>query len=351
MSVTRIEAEPREERVQREFADNPVLVRLRRGGRVESQHRGAWVWVDSAGTVLEGAGEWDFPVFARSSVKAFQALPLLETGAAERFGLDEAELALALASHNAEEQHTSRVRDLLGRLGLSVAALRCGPQPPGDPEARRALAERGEEPSALHNNCSGKHAGFLALALHLGVDPARYLDPESPGQRLVRQALLELTGTAPAELSTAVDGCSAPTFRLPLARLAVGFARLANPSGLAPGRRRACEAMLRAVERHPELIAGRYQRICTEIARLGGGRLFPKIGGEAVYGLGVRGMDRGLAIKMDGGSQRGLHALLVRLLERFELLPPEGIAALEGWRARTLTNWAGLEVGSTEVLA
>ncbi len=351
MNGIRIEAAPREERVQKEFADNPVLVRLRRGSYVESQHRGAWVLVDSSGSVVDGAGEWEFPVFARSSIKSFQALPLLETGAAERFGYTEAELALALASHNAEEQHTTRVRALLERLGLDVRALRCGPQPPGDPEARRELARQGAEPTPLHNNCSGKHAGFLALALHLGVDPARYLDPASEGQRLVRRAVADLTGAGEGQLTDAIDGCSAPTFRLPLVRLATGFARLANPAGLEPARRRACEQMLRAVEHHPELIAGRHQRICTEIARASGGRLFPKIGGEAVYGIGVRGADLGLAIKMDGGATRGLHALLVRLLERFELLPKGQLAELAHWQERTLTNWAGLEVGSTEVLA
>jgi L-asparaginase II len=351
MNGSTVEIALREGRVHKEFADNPVLVRLRRGAHVESQHRGAWVLVDSAGAVLDGAGEWDFPVFARSSVKSFQALPLLETGAGERFAYSEAELALALASHNAEEQHTSRVRALLERLGLDSCALQCGPQPPGDPAARRALAERGEEPTALHNNCSGKHAGFLALALHLGGGPERYLDPRSESQRLVRKAVLEITGTPTDELGDAIDGCGAPTFRLPLTRIATGFARIANPSGLPPERRRACEAMLRAVEHHPELIAGRHQRICTELARLSGGRLFPKIGGEAVYGVGVRGLDRGLAIKMDGGSARGLHALLVRLLERFELLDADGIRSLETWRARTLMNWGGLPVGSTEVLA
>lgn len=351
MNGTKIEAAPREERVQKEFADNPVLVRLRRGAHVESQHRGAWVLVDSGGGVLDGAGEWDFPVFARSSVKSFQALPLLETGAAERFGYSEAELALALASHNAEEQHTTRVRELLTRLGLTPAALQCGPQPPSDPTARRALAARGEEPTSLHNNCSGKHAGFLALALHLGVDPARYLDPASESQRLVRRAVMELTGTPAAELTDAVDGCSAPTFRMPLTRIATGFARIANPAGLSPARRRACEAMVRAATHHPELLGGRHQRICTELARIGDGRLFPKIGGEAVYGVGLVGKDRALAIKMDGGSTRGLHALLVRLLERFDFLSANELAGLETWRARTLTNWAGIEVGATEVLA
>ena len=334
-----------------EYPDHPVLVRVRRGEHVESQHRGSWVLVDDAGTVLDGDGDVEFPVFARSSVKSLQALPLLETGAAERFGYTEAELALALASHNAEPIHTEAVAALLARLGLGEDDLQCGPQPPGDPETRARRLVAGLPPRRIDNNCSGKHAGFLALALHLGVPVERYLDPESEGQRLVRAAVLETSGTREDELYVAVDGCSAPTFRLPLARLATAFARVANPDGLPPARRRACEAMHRAVDRHPELIAGNHGRICTDLARVGRGRLFPKIGGEAVYGIGIRGARRGLAVKIDDGNTRGLHALVVRLLERFEFLDRDALLALERWRERTVRNWAGLPVGATEVLA
>lgn len=332
------------------FPENPVLVQVWRGGAVESQHRGAWVVVDAAGSVVEGAGAFDAPIYTRSAVKCLQALPLIETGAAERFAYDDAELAVAISSHNAEAQHTERVLGVLGRLGLEVRHLQCGPQPPGDPAARAELKERGERFTSLHNNCSGKHAGFLALARHLGVPVERYLDPESAGQRLVRRALVDVSGVRDEDVTIAIDGCSAPTFRMPLVGLATAYARVANPSGLAPARRAACERMLGAVERFPELLAGKHERICTDLSRTTRGRLFPKIGAEAVYAIGVRGEGRGLAIKIDDGGARALHAVIVALLRRFRFASTEELAALEEWEERRLSNWAGLEVGRTEVL-
>jgi L-asparaginase II len=333
------------------YPDNPVLVRIHRGGAVESQHRGAWVVMDDSGAVIEGRGTWKGPVFTRSSVKCMQALPLLETGAAKRFALTDPEVALCLASHNAEPCHTSVVAGLLARLGLSVRDLKCGAQPPGDPDARNALRERGESPTALHNNCSGKHTGFLALALHLGVPVASYIQPDSAGQLLVRKAVLELTGISTAELGTATDGCSAPTFRMPLQALATAFARVSNPSGLSRERRAACERMLGAVAAHPHLIAGHHQRIDTDIARVTRGRLFPKIGGEAVYAIGVRGAGRGLALKIDDGSSRALHAVVIDLLRRFAFATADELASLATWEEKRLRNWAGLDVGHTEVVA
>ncbi len=333
------------------WPENPVLARIWRDRHVESQHRGAWVLVDPAGGVVDGAGDASHPVFARSSIKSLQALPLLESGAADRFGYGEDELALALASHNGEPCHTERVARILARLGLQTSHLQCGPQPPGDSEAREALVRSGAAPSALHNNCSGKHAGFLALALHLSVDPARYLDPESASQELVRTAVGEMAGTEPGELTSAVDGCSAPTFRLPLVRLATAITRVANPEGLAASRRAACERMTRAVAAWPELIAGTRKRLCTDLARASGGRLFPKVGGEAVYVVGVRGAGRGLAVKIDDGSSRGLAAVVVELCRRLGYLSTAESEALEAWRERSLKNWAGREVGRVEVVA
>jgi L-asparaginase II len=332
------------------YPQNPVLVEIWRGEAVESQHRGAWVLCDSSGTAIDGVGSWRVPVFTRSSVKSLQALPLLETGAAERFAYTDAEVALALSSHNGEPCHTEPVAALLDRLGLSVEDLQCGAQVPGDPDTRNRLRAGGKQPSALHNNCSCKHAGFLALALHLDVPVADYLRPDSAGQRQIQQAVAEVCGVAEHDMYVAVDGCSAPTFRMPLSSLATAFARVTNPSGLPQQRRAACERMTRAVADHPHLIAGHHQRICTDIARVTHGRLFPKIGGESVYAIGVRGADRALAIKIDDGGPRGLHALIVDLLRRFGFATGEECAALERWEEKRLKNWAGLEVGHTRVV-
>lgn len=328
----------------------PVLVRCYRGAHVESEHRASWVLTDAVGSVLEAAGDPEGRHFMRSATKSLQALPLFETGAAERYALGPEETALALASHNAEACHQEVVRRVLERVGLGVDALDCGAQRPGDPQAQRALEAAGEAPSALHNNCSGKHAGFLALARHLGEDPAGYLDPACGSQQLVRAAVREMTGLEDEAIDVAVDGCSAPTFRFALRGLATAFARVANPEGLATPRREACERMLDAVAAHPVLIAGSHKRICTDIARVTGGRLFPKIGAEGVYGIGVRGGDRGLAIKMQDGAWRGLYPLILHLLRRFALASEDELEALSSWAAGPLHNWAGREVGRVEVV-
>ena len=332
------------------YPHNPVVVRVLRAGVVESVHRGAWCLVDSSGTVLEGEGAWREPYFVRSSIKSIQALPLCETGAAERFGFDDAELALALASHSGEACHTERVGATLERLGFGPEHLLCGVHPPNDPAVRRALTAAGEKPSALHNNCSGKHAGFLALARHLDVAPQDYLAPTSAGQTLVRDALAALTGASVDDLVPGIDGCSAPTYRVPLDGLATAFARITNPDGLGAERARHFERMTAAVASHPVLVAGSHKRIDTDLLQATGGRLFPKIGAEAVHAIGVRGGDRALAIKIDDGGLRGLHALVLALLERLGLASGDELATLERWRDPVLKNHAGHEVGRIEAV-
>lgn len=331
--------------------EDPVLVRLWRGDFVESQHRGAWCLVDATGDLLGGGGSVDHPFFARSSVKSLQALPLIEQGAAQAFGIGDEELSLALASHNAEDCHTSKVGELLERLDLSVSDLQCGAHRPGDYEVARALANAGEEPTALHNNCSGKHAGFLALSQHLGAPPAEYLAPDGEVQRLVRSAIADMCDMKAEEMTRGVDGCSAPTYRIPLRSLALAFARVADPSGLAPERRAACELMTSAVAKHPVLIAGSRGRLCTELSRVTGGRLFPKIGAEGVYAIGDCESGKALTVKIDDGGKRALHAVVIELLRRSEMLSAPEHQALESWVHKDLVNHAGIKVGKTEVLA
>lgn len=328
----------------------PVQVRVWRGEHVESEHRGAWVLADTDGRIVEQGGSAGLPVWARSTVKALQVLPLLETGAAEACELRESELALACASHNAEPQHTERVRRLLERIDLGVDDLQCGSQPPGDPDVRQALRAAGGKPTALHNNCSGKHAGFLALSRHLQAAPEAYLDPAGEVQRRVRTAVAEMCSVDEEQIPLATDGCSAPTFRLPLDRMATAFARVANPEGLDADRARACERVQAAVARYPELIAGRYKRICTDLVRVSEGRLFAKVGAEGVYVIGVRGAGVGLAVKLSDGQGRGLFPLVVDLCERFGWLKGAALDELDRWRAGDLTNWSGRTVGRTEVL-
>jgi L-asparaginase II len=345
-----VDAAPHERCSSTAWAEQPVLARLWRSAYVESQHRGAWVLVDTSGAVVDGQGDWNQSVFPRSATKSLQALPLIESGAADRFGLGDESIALALASHHAESMHVAGVSALLGRLGLGVEHLKCGPQTPVNAQARRELLLRDEKPTALHNNCSGKHAGFLALASHLGDHLEHYLDPNSRSQRLVRDAVLEMSGSRESELHVAVDGCSAPTFHLPLTRLATALARVANPDGLPPARARACARLTHAAQTYPDLVGSTTQSLCSDLLRVTRGRLFPKLGTEAVYVVGIRGADRGLAVKIDDGGYRAMNAVVVDVLQRFEFLSAAEAQALASWGAGPVTNWAGAVVGRLEVV-
>ena len=328
----------------------PVLVQVQRGGFVESQHRGSWVITDTSGGVLDGAGDGNWPHFARSAIKSLQALPLLESGAADRFRFSPSDLALALSSHNGEARHTDGVSGILERLELGESQLKCGSQRPDDPEVRRRLLLEGQLPTALHNNCSGKHAGFLALSRHLGEGPEHYLEPDSEVQTVVRGAVAQMTDLDPEGLTYGVDGCSAPTYRLSLEELAVAFARVANPEGLNPERSGACLRMTEAVAAHPLMLAGEHKRLCSELARVTQGRLFPKVGAEAIYGVGEVGGGRGFAIKFEDGSFRAFYAAVVGLLHRHGFLSTSEYAELSHWLESPLKNWAGLEVGRLQLI-
>ena len=226
----------------------------------------------------------------------------------------------------------------------------CGSQPPRDRTARAALKERGLGGSALHNNCSGKHAGFLTLSKHLGADPAEYLEVGAPVQRAVFEAVGDMCELDPAELGYALDGCSAPTLRLGLRELAHAFAKLANPERLAAPRRAACERIAASVAAHPALVAGHYKRLCTDLIEATGGRLFAKVGAESVYVIGVRGRNLGLALKIEDGGARALGPLVVGLLERFDLIDRAERERLAAWAPGPLRNWAGRVVGELELV-
>ncbi|MFT4542475.1 MAG: L-asparaginase II [Planctomycetota bacterium] len=331
------------------FPKNPVLTRVWRGEFVESQHRGAWCMVNTRGEVLDGEGEFERPVFVRSAIKSAQALPLIETGAADRIAYTPVELALACASHNGERVHTDGASGILQRIGLDESALLCGPQRPADPEVREQLIKDGKAPGALHNNCSGKHAGFLTLTKFLDQDPATYLDPDGASQRMVRESVIEMAGLDEDELTAAIDGCSAPTWRFPLRALGTAFARVANPVELGTTRSISCHRLLEAVAQNPVLIAGSHRRLCTDLSRVTRGRLFPKVGGEAVYAVGIRGTGRAIAVKIDDGHVRGLNAFVVHLLESRGFLTSEESAALDPWKGRELKNWAGRIIGRLEI--
>ncbi|HYM99188.1 MAG TPA: asparaginase, partial [Aestuariivirgaceae bacterium] len=218
---------------------NPALVEVIRGSAVESRHRGAFAVIGPAGRVIASAGDIETPVFPRSAIKAFQALPLIESGAADALGLTDEEIALTCSSHSGEEIHVCLARSILAKAGLSEDRLECGAHPPQEQEALRALIKADQEPAPIHNNCSGKHAGMLALATKLGLDPTGYIDPNHPIQKAVALVLDQLCGVETAYLPVGIDGCSVPTWAIPLHNLALGFQRFASGETLSAGRRAA----------------------------------------------------------------------------------------------------------------
>jgi L-asparaginase II len=324
---------------------NPVLVNVFRGRQVESRHHGAVAVVDADGAVVLALGDIDQPVFPRSAVKSIQALPLVESGAADRFGLTPAELALACSSHSGEPRHTEGAAGMLAKSGHDFTCLECGAHEPTGPDAARELIRRGLSPTALHNNCSGKHAGFVCLATALGAEVTGYVKPDHPVQREVKAALEDLTGVPHTDEIRGTDGCSIPTYAVPLRSLAGAFARYGTGRGLGPQRFEAATRLRRAIAANPFMLAGT-GRLDTRLTELFGERLFLKTGAEGVYCAALPEVGLGLAVKCDDGTKRAAEVILATLVARFLPLDQGGEAALAPIMRPVLTNWRGIEVGA-----
>ena len=315
---------------------NPVVVEVLRGGRVESYHRGSGAVCDADGAIVFAFGDVARPVFPRSAIKPIQALPLVEGGAADAV-LDR-ELALACASHSGEPEHVATAAAMLARAGLDASALACGAHWPLSAEAARALARSGGEPGALHNNCSGKHAGFVCLACAQGWRVEGYETSAHGVQKQVKAALEDVCREKLGE--PAIDGCSIPAYALPLASLARGFARLATGRGLAPARAAAARRLLGAMAAQPFHVAGT-GRFDTQAMTLLQGRAVTKTGAEGVYCAALPEQGLGIALKIDDGATRAAEVAVAALILRY-METPEGFERL---RRPRLINWRGVHVG------
>lgn len=324
---------------------NPIVAEALRGPLVESRHTGAGAVVDAEGTVVFSFGDIDRPVFPRSAVKAFQALPLIESGAADKAGFTDAEIALAVASHGGEPRHAETAAGMLAKVGRDVGALECGAHWPLGEKAMRALAETGAAPSALHNNCSGKHSGFVCLACGEGWDARGYVGREHPVQQAVRDALSDMTGAPLGEDVCGTDGCSIPSYAISTRRMAHGFARFGSGHGLDPERRKAAERIRAAVAAHPFMVAGT-DRFDTEVMTLLGARAFTKTGAEGVFCASLPEQGLGIAVKADDGAARASQVMVAALIARFLPLDEAQSAAFARFRTPILKNWNGIEVGS-----
>jgi L-asparaginase II len=321
---------------------NPVLVEATRGALVESRHRGAVAVVDAAGTPMLTLGDVERPIYPRSAIKLLQALILVESGAAERFGFADEELAIACASHGGEPGHVATVARMLARAGLDADALECGPHWPIHQPSAQALARAGATATSLHNNCSGKHAGFLCAACALGTPHQGYVAPTHPVQREVQAVLENLTSTRLDDDRRATDNCSVPTWAISLTGLAHAFARCASGDGIAPERAKAAMRLRVACAAKPWHVAGT-GRFCTEIMQRFGARIFMKTGAEGVYCAALPELGVGIAVKCDDGAGRAAEVVMAALVAR---LLPSTDAALERLVRPVLRNWNGIEVGS-----
>jgi len=324
---------------------NPVLVEVIRGSRIESAHRGAAAVVDADGALVLALGHVDVPIYPRSAVKALQALVMMETGAADRFTFGEEELALACASHGGEPGHVAGVARMLARAGLDQAALACGGHWPSHQASAHALVRAGAMPSALHNNCSGKHAGFVCAACAMGIDHRNYVAPEHPVQRAVKAAIQEMAGAVVGDDEVGIDGCSVPTWALPLSHLARAFARFATGHGLPPQRADAARRLRAACAAKPWFVAGT-GRFCTEVMKHFGERVFVKTGAEGVFCAALPQQGLGIAIKCDDGAGRAAEVVAAALIARFVQAGDADRRVFDALVRPQLRNWNGTIVGS-----
>jgi L-asparaginase II len=329
---------------------NPILVEVTRGGVVESAHRGAIAVAVAGDGIIWSTGDIDRPVYPRSAVKGLQALHLIESGAADRYGLTEAEIALACASHSGEPAHVATAAAMLAKAGHDADALECGAHWPSREPVLRAMVARGETATALHNNCSGKHAGFVCAACATGTDPAGYVGADHPTMRAVSVVLEAMTGLAFAGGAHGIDGCSIPTYGIPLRQLATAFAAFGTGHGLPPGRAAAAARIRRAVAAEPFFVAGTGRFDTTIMAALGD-RAFIKTGAEGVYCGALPEQGIGIALKCDDGGTRAAEAMMAALLARFVNLGTAEAAVLDRAMRPTLTNWNGISVGDVRPTA
>ena len=319
-----------------------LLVELTRGRVVESSHRGALAVVDAQGHLLATAGDPQHVAYLRSAAKPVQALPTVDAGALDFYRLDDRALALMCASHHGTEEHVAVVQRILDAIGLDESALRCGIHWPVDEAASRRLATAGLEPDARHNNCSGKHAGMLTLTRFWDLDDLDYTRPDHPVQTAVLARLAGLAGLEPAAIDVAPDGCTVPAFALPLANVALAFARLIDPDAPA-----ACRRVVAAMQAHPHLVSG-HGALDDTLMRAGAGAIVSKGGAEGYQGLGIRtpdGRSVGLALKIEDGNARAKGPVLVAVLEALGLVEPAVQARWESLRRPPIMNHQQQVVG------
>ena len=322
----------------------PLIIDVTRGSLVESRHRCIAAVAGPDGGVVRSWGDIEQPVYGRSAIKPLLALALVETGAADAFGLGDAEIALACASHSGEPRHVETVRAWLRRIGLSAADLECGAHMPYDEPSMRALVAAAQTPDAAYNNCSGKHTGFLTTAVHLGEPTRGYIRYEHPVQQRLLGVLEQVCGLDLSAAPRGVDGCGIPTIGIPLGNTAMAMARLADPVELPPERAIAAKRVVAAMMAEPYMVGGRGE-FASVLMEGAAGKLALKPGAEGVYAGILPGLGLGICVKAEDGTSRAAQAAVGRILEELGVFDAAERRALADRLTPPVLNRVGLEVG------
>jgi len=328
------------------------LVEVWRGPIVESRHRGHLTAVDGKGATIAELGLPETVTYVRSSGKPFQAIPVIVSGAADRFGFTEQEIAIACGSHSGEPIHVDTVRSMLEKIGLDESALKCGVHEPFSAEVARELTRNQKPPNVLQNNCSGKHAAMLALARHVGAPTGSYDDWRNPVQQVIAKTVADFSDVPLEQIAVGVDGCGVPVFGIPVRAMALMYARLvAPPESFDPFTRNACKRIVKAMIDFPEMVGGTKDRLDTELIKAGKGRLISKIGAQGVYTVGVLPcaewpLGFGLALKIeDGDDHRARPPAVIDALRQLNVLATDELAALASYAPTVIKNRRGERVG------
>lgn len=324
-----------------------MTVNVSRGGIVESRHSIKAVIVDSKGKVVDSWGDVDSLVYPRSAIKAMQALAFIEMGGAEQFGFTEEEIAICCASHNGEVSHVDVVDGMLRKIGATEQDFECGCHWPMRAETSYELAAKGKIPSALHNNCSGKHAGMLGFAKVLGVPSQGYTQIDHEVQKRIATTMAEMCEYDYSKAPWSPDGCSAPTWAIPLTNLALAFAKFADPSGLSPARQTACKTLFDAVIAMPFMVAGT-ERYCTDMMHILDDKVFLKVGAEGVYIAAIPDLKLAIALKCEDGATRAAESVMTALLDYVGITKGIPDELLKPYRSVILTNRRDLITGAIE---
>jgi L-asparaginase II len=319
-----------------------LLANVTRGGSVESQHFGHVVVVEAEGRIVFALGDPRFVTYIRSAAKPFQAMPLFDDAVPEIFGFRDDEMAVIMSSHNGEPKHVDAVASILRKIGRSPEHLQCGIHPPMGATVLYELRRRGEKPTVLHNNCSGKHAGMLAACVNRGWPTENYLDLNHPHQQRILQAVARWAWMPASGIGVAIDGCSAPVFAMPLFNMARMYATLVGAEEAIPQR------IVQTMATLPDMIAGE-ERFDTDLMRVTNGRIIAKIGAEGIQCIGVTGGQRlGMALKMSDGSHRAVSSVALAVLHKLGLVLDAEYEQLAGYHRVPVRNYRQIETGFVE---